>query len=77
MGVNLAYIRVFSIDQNETRQKEALKKYDIERWYIDFASGKSLDKFKLKEMLDFMCEGDTVHIHDFSRTSRNVKDLSV
>ena len=73
--MNLAYIRVSSVDQNEIRQKEALKKYDIERWYIDFASGKSLNRPKLNEMLDFMREGDTVYIYDFSRISRNVKDL--
>ena len=73
--MNLAYIRVSSVDQNEIRQKEALKKYDIERWYIDFASGKSLNRPKLNEMFDFMREGDTVYIYDFSRISRNVKDL--
>ena len=73
--MNLAYIRVSSVDQNEIRQKEALKRYDIERWYIDFASGKSLNRPKLNEMFDFMREGDTVYIYDFSRISRNVKDL--
>ena len=56
--MNLAYIRVSSVDQNEIRQKEALKRYDIERWYIDFASGKSLNRPKLNEMFDFMREGD-------------------
>lgn len=73
--MNLAYIRVSSVDQNEARQREALKKYNIERWYIDFASGKDLKRPKLQEMLDFMRDGDIVYIYDFSRISRNVKDL--
>ena len=30
---------------------------------------------KLKEMLDFAREGDTVHIHDFSRLACSTKDL--
>ncbi len=29
---NIAYIRVSTIDQNEARQKEALKLYKIDKW---------------------------------------------
>ena len=31
--MNIAYVRVSSIDQNEARQKEALAKYSIEKWF--------------------------------------------
>ena len=34
-----------------------------------------LNKWKLQELLEFVREGDTVHIHDFSRLARSTKDL--
>ena len=34
-GKNIAYVRVSTAEQNETRQKEALKKYDIDKWFIE------------------------------------------
>ena len=30
---NIAYVRVSSADQNEARQTEALKVYDIQKWF--------------------------------------------
>ena len=73
--MRVAYVRVSSIDQNETRQIEALEKYNIEKWYIEKVSGKDTNRPKLKEMLDFVREGDTVYTHDFSRLARSTKDL--
>lgn len=73
--MNVAYVRVSSLDQNEIRQTEALGKYGIERWYIEKVSGKDTNRPKLKEMLDFIREGDVVYIHDFSRLARSTKDL--
>ena len=73
--MNIGYVRVSTVDQNEARQVEALKKYSIEKWYTEKVSGKDLNRPKLQEMLDFVREGDTIYIHDFSRISRSVKDL--
>ena len=73
--MNIGYVRVSTVDQNEARQVEALKKYGIEKWYSEKVSGKDLNRPKLQEMLDFVREGDTIFIHDFSRISRSVKDL--
>ena len=73
--MNIGYVRVSTVDQNEARQVEALKKYGIEKWYSEKVSGKDLNRPKLQEMLDFVREGDTIYIHDFSRISRSVKDL--
>ena len=73
--MKIGYVRVSTVDQNEARQVEALKKYDIEKWYSEKVSGKNLNRPKLQEMLDFVREGDTIYIHDFSRISRSVKDL--
>lgn len=73
--MKIGYVRVSTVDQNEARQVEALKKYGIEKWYSEKVSGKDLNRPKLQEMLDFVREGDTIYIHDFSRISRSVKDL--
>lgn len=72
---NIAYIRVSTIDQNEARQKEALKKYNIDKWYIEKVSGKNTDRPKFKEMIEYVREGDTIYIMDFSRLSRSTSDL--
>ena len=73
--MRVAYVRVSTVEQNEARQLEALKKHDIEKWFIEKVSGKDTNRPKLQEMLDFVREGDTVYIHDFSRLARSTKDL--
>ena len=73
--MRVAYVRVSTIEQNEARQVEALKKYDIEKWFTEKVSGKNMDRPKLQELLDFVREGDVVYVHDFSRLARSTKDL--
>lgn len=73
--MQIAYIRVSTIEQNEARQIEAMEHYNIEKWFTEKVSGKNTDRPQLKAMLDFAREGDTIHIHDFSRLARNTKDL--
>ncbi len=73
--MKVAYVRVSTVEQNEGRQVEALKPHGIERWYIEKVSGKNADRPKLQEMLDFVREGDTIYIHDFSRLARSTVDL--
>ena len=73
--MKVAYIRVSSIDQNESRQIEALEQYGIDKWYMEKVSGKDTNRPKLQEMLDFVREGDTVYIMEFARLARSTKDL--
>lgn len=73
--MNVAYVRVSSIDQNEQRQIEGLQKYNIDKWFIEKISGKDTNRPELKKMLEFVREGDTIYIHDFSRLARSTKDL--
>lgn len=73
--MNVAYIRVSTIEQNEARQLEAMKDKGIEKYFTEKVSGKDTNRPKLKEMLEFVREGDTIFIHDFSRLSRSTKDL--
>lgn len=72
-----AYIRVSTQQQNESRQLEAMKKYDIpqENYYIEKISGKNTDRPELQKLLATLGEGDTLYIHDFSRLSRSTADL--
>lgn len=73
--MNVGYVRVSTIDQNEDRQFEGLKKYNIEKWFSEKISGKNTNRPQLQAMLDFVREGDTVYVHDFSRLARSTKDL--
>ncbi len=73
--MNVAYVRVSTVEQNESRQLEALKKYDIDKWFTEKISAKDTNRPQLQAMLDFVREGDTIYIHDFSRLARSTKDL--
>ena len=37
--MNVAYVRVSTVEQNEERQTEGLKKYNIDNWFIEKVSG--------------------------------------
>ncbi|EPY7708307.1 recombinase family protein [Bacillus pacificus] len=73
--MNIAYIRVSTVEKNEARQVEAMKQYKIDKVYQEKASAKNTDRPKLQEMLDFVREGDTIFVADFSRLARSTKDL--
>ena len=74
--MNLAYVRVSTVEQNEARQIEGLKKHCIDRWYIEKVSGKNVaDREQFQLMLSEAKEGDTIFVHDFSRFARSTVDL--
>lgn len=73
--MNIAYVRVSTVEQNEARQKEGLEKYKIDKWYMEKVSAKDTNRPQLKAMLDFAREGDTIYVWDFSRLARSTKDL--
>lgn len=73
--MRVAYVRCSSIEQNEARQLEILKKYNIEKYFIEKASGKDMNRDELSKCLEYVREGDTLYIVDFSRLSRSLKDL--
>lgn len=73
--MKVAYVRVSTQEQNEARQLEALEKYGIEKWFTEKISGKNTNRPELQNMLDFVREGDTIYVHDFSRLARSTKDL--
>lgn len=73
--MNIAYVRVSTVEQNEARQLEALKKYNIDKWFTEKVSAKDTNRPELQNMLEFARTGDTIYIHDFSRIARSTKDL--
>lgn len=73
--MNIGYVRVSTVEQNEARQLEALEQYGVEEYFIEKASAKDTNRPKLQEMLSFVRKGDTVYIHSFDRLARNTIDL--
>lgn len=73
--MNIAYVRVSTVEQNEERQIEGLKKHGIDKWYMEKVSGKNQDRPELQRMLGELQSGDVLYIHDFSRLARSTKDL--
>lgn len=74
-GKNIAYVRVSTVEQNEARQREALEKFDIHKWFIEKASGKDTNRPKLQEMLEYIRDEDIVYVEEFSRLGRSTADL--
>lgn len=73
----LGYVRVSTLEQNETRQIKALKQKGVDsaNFYIDKQSGKNTNRAALKELLAYVRCGDTVVTESISRIARNTKDL--
>lgn len=73
--MNIAYVRVSTIEQNEERQFEALKNHQIDKFFVEKASAKDTNRKELQKMMEFAREGDTIYVEDFSRMARSVSDL--
>ena len=71
-GKNIGYIRVSSIDQNTARQLEGVT---LDKTFIDTCSGKDTRRPGLMACLDYVREGDTLHVHSIDRLARNLQDL--
>lgn len=74
-GKNIAYVRVSTEEQNEARQVEALKFYEIDKTFIEKISAKDTNRPQFQAMLDYVREDDVIYIKDFSRIARSTKDL--
>ncbi len=71
-GEKVGYVRVSSFDQNPERQLEGL---ELDRKFIDKASGKSTKRPKLEDMMDYVRGGDVLIVHSMDRLARNLDDL--
>ena len=73
--MKVGYVRVSTIEQNEERQLVTMEKYGVEKIFQEKVSAKDTNRPELNKMLDYIREGDTVVVHDFSRLARSTKDL--
>ena len=71
-GNKVGYVRVSSFDQNPERQLEGL---ELDRKFIDKASGKSTKRPDLEEMINYVRGGDVLIVHSMDRLARNLDDL--
>ena len=73
MTSNIGYIRVSSNNQNTDRQLDGIV---LEKVFTEKQSGKSSnDRPQLQECLNWIREGDTLHVHSIDRLARNLVDL--
>jgi DNA invertase Pin-like site-specific DNA recombinase len=71
----VGYVRVSTIDQNEARQLEAFKDLGLYKIFIEKISTREPTRPMLRQMLEYVRDGDTVYVKDFSRLARSTKDL--
>ncbi|WP_300803098.1 recombinase family protein [uncultured Desulfovibrio sp.] len=71
-GKHIGYIRVSSIDQNTARQLDGIM---LDKIFTDTCSGKDTHRPGLVACLDYLREGDVLHIHSIDRLARNLQDL--
>nr|WP_211129190.1 recombinase family protein [Sinomonas albida] len=71
-ALRVGYVRVSSALQSTVRQLDGVP---VEKTFTDHASGSSLDRSGLSEMLGFVREGDTVLVHSMDRLARDLDDL--
>lgn len=71
-GHKVGYVRVSSVDQNIERQLEGI---EVDRVFVDKASGKNTVRPKFQEMLSYVREGDMIVVHSMDRFARSLKDL--
>lgn len=63
----IGYIRVSTEHQETARQEALMKQYQVDRIFAEKMSGKNANRPELKNMLDYVREGDTLYIESISR----------
>lgn len=71
-GKRIGYIRVSTIEQNPERQLDGI---ELDKRFIDYASGSTMNREELNRMLAYIREDDHIFIHSLDRLGRSVKDL--
>ncbi len=74
--MRVAYIRVSSIDQNEQRQIEEMKKFGAERIFIEKQSGATITHRPVfQEALDYVRDQDIFIVEAIDRLGRNYDEI--
>jgi len=72
MGHKIGYIRVSSVGQNTERQLDGIT---LEKVFKEKASAKNRKRPVLEDCLDYLRQGDELHVHSIDRLARNLVDL--
>ena len=77
MGISYGYIRVSSVDQNEDRQRIAMRSKGVpERCiYMDKQSGKDFERPNYKRMVKKFRRGDLLYVMSIDRLGRSYKEI--
>jgi len=74
--MNISYERVSTIKQDVRRQELIFDSHNIDKKYIDQASGKNTtDRPQLNKLMLEVKAGDNIYVESISRLGRNVDDL--
>lgn len=73
--MKVGYIRVSTEEQNTIRQEVLMQELGVDKVFIDKASGKSVQRKELQNMLSFVRDGDVVIVESYSRLARSTRDL--
>ncbi len=71
----IGYARVSTSEQNEARQLTMFADRKVDKYFLDKLSGKNTNRPQLRAMLDYVREGDTVIVSEYSRLARSTQDL--
>jgi|GEM_PF-1471704 len=66
---NIGYIRVSSVGQNTERQLVSL---ELDKVFEDKCSAKTIDRPQLKICLEWLRDGDMLHVHSIDRLAREL-----
>ena len=73
--MKIGYVRCSTTHQNTARQEVLMEQLGVERVFIDRQTGTNTNRPALREMMDFVREGDCVVVESISRFARSAKDL--
>jgi len=68
---NIGYKRVSTLAQTTERQLHGV---ELDKVFEDKTSGKNTDRPQLKAMLNYIREGDVLHVHSLDRLCRSTID---
>lgn len=69
---DVGYIRVSSAGQNTDRQLDGIL---LDKVFEEKISGHKIDRPQLQACLEYLRDGDTLHIHSMDRLARSLMDL--
>jgi len=69
---HIGYIRVSTADQNTARQLDGIY---LDKTFEEYISGAAQVRPIFQECLNYIREGDTLHLHSIDRLARNLNEL--